>query len=130
MHAACGSARVAGQRIAVPQAWFWRGRRAWSPRLQLRRVVLWIGAVAVAVVAILFAPGLQGSGIPQTIAALQIADEAARSRLLSLRIAFGKLALTLIGLLSGASVGREGPTVQIGAMIMHSLGRPDAILAH
>ena len=24
---------------------------------------------------------------------------------------------------SGASVGREGPTVQIGASIMHSLGR-------
>ena len=31
--------------------------------------------------------------------------------------------LTVIGLFSGASVGREGPTVQIGASIMQSLGR-------
>ena len=29
----------------------------------------------------------------------------------------------MVGLFSGASVGREGPTVQIGASIMQSLGR-------
>jgi chloride channel protein, CIC family len=68
-------------------------------------------------------PGSQGSGIPQTIAALQISDEPARARLLSMRIAIGKILLTTIALLSGASVGREGPTVQIGASIMHALGR-------
>jgi len=70
-----------------------------------------------------FFPGAQGSGIPQTIAALAVSDPHARNRLLSLRIAVGKLLLTLAGLASGASVGREGPTVQIGASIMHSLGR-------
>ncbi|MEO8164451.1 MAG: chloride channel protein [Betaproteobacteria bacterium] len=149
--------------LSIPKGWFRRGRLAWHPRLWLRRIILWLGAVAVAVVAILFAlgsarmidlhhrliathgwltfalaplglatvawltrrvfPGAQGSGIPQTIAALQITDEAARAHLLSLRIAVGKLFLTLIGLLAGASVGREGPTVQIGAAIMHSLGK-------
>lgn len=67
-------------------------------------------------------PGAQGSGIPQTIAALQLEDGTARRGLLSLRIAVSKVFLTLLGLLSGASVGREGPTVQIGASIMHALG--------
>ena len=70
-----------------------------------------------------FAPAAKGSGIPQAIAALDTADDALRSRLLSLRIAASKIALTLLGLLSGASIGREGPTVHIGASIMDALGR-------
>jgi H+/Cl- antiporter ClcA len=134
-----------------------------SPRRWGRRIVFWIGAVAVAVAAIAFAaladasatlflriqahwppvaflispaglvasflltrhvfPGAQGSGIPQVIAAQHMTDGAAIDRVLSLRIAAGKFALTLLGLLSGASIGREGPTVQIGAAIMHALGR-------
>jgi H+/Cl- antiporter ClcA len=68
-------------------------------------------------------PGTRGSGIPQTIAALSQPDTAARDSLLSIRIAAGKLILTVAALLSGASIGREGPTVQIGASIMHSLRR-------
>jgi H+/Cl- antiporter ClcA len=67
-------------------------------------------------------PGAQGSGIPQTIAALHMRDPAMVDRVLSLRIAVGKVVLTLLGLLSGASIGREGPTVQVGASIMHALG--------
>ncbi len=68
-------------------------------------------------------PGSQGSGIPQSIAALQLPEHKSRTVLLSFRIAFGKILLTLLGLLSGASIGREGPTVHIGAAIMFSLGR-------
>jgi H+/Cl- antiporter ClcA len=68
-------------------------------------------------------PGAQGSGIPQTIAALHMRDQAAVDRILSLRIAVGKVALTLLGLACGASIGREGPTVQVGAAIMHALGK-------
>jgi len=68
-------------------------------------------------------PGTRGSGIPQTIAALSMPNTAARDNLLSIRIAIGKLILTVAALLSGASIGREGPTVQIGASIMHSLRR-------
>jgi H+/Cl- antiporter ClcA len=67
-------------------------------------------------------PGAQGSGIPQVIAAQHMTDREAIGRVLSLRIAAGKVALTLLGLASGASIGREGPTVQVGAAIMHTLG--------
>ncbi|GAB3126152.1 chloride channel protein [Novispirillum itersonii] len=68
-------------------------------------------------------PGAEGSGIPQTIAALEMIDPEARSKVLSLRIAIGKIFLTVLGLCGGASVGREGPTVQIGAAILHTLGQ-------
>jgi H+/Cl- antiporter ClcA len=67
--------------------------------------------------------GAEGSGIPQTIAALAMPTERARDQVLSLKIAVGKVFLTLLGLASGGSVGREGPTVQVGASIMHSLRR-------
>jgi H+/Cl- antiporter ClcA len=70
-----------------------------------------------------FFPNSQGSGIPQAIAARQLTDPAARGRLVSVRIAIGKVLLTLLGLLCGASAGREGPTVQVGASIMFALGR-------
>ena len=68
-------------------------------------------------------PGSQGSGIPQTIAALDPEESREiRERVLSLRVTAGKIALTIIGVCFGASVGREGPSVQIGASIMHNLG--------
>lgn len=67
--------------------------------------------------------GTQGSGIPQAIAALQIEAAEERNALLSLRIAFSKIGLTLLGLFAGAAIGREGPTVQVGSSIMYGLGR-------
>ena len=68
-------------------------------------------------------PGSEGSGIPQVMAALEMGHEKERSSLLTLRIAFGKVMLCILGLLSGASIGREGPTVHVGASIMFSLRR-------
>jgi H+/Cl- antiporter ClcA len=67
--------------------------------------------------------GAEGSGIPQAIAALKIPALAERRAVLSMRVAVGKILLTTLGLCAGASIGREGPTVQIGAAIMHTLGR-------
>src|ERR1700731_786305 len=70
-----------------------------------------------------FFPNSQGSGIPQAIAARQLTDQAARGRLGSIPIDIGKVLLTLLGLLCGASAGPEGPPVQVGASIMFAIGR-------
>ncbi len=72
-------------------------------------------------------PGSQGSGIPQAIAALEMRRKA---KVLSIRIAIGKILLTVLGLASGASIGREGPSVHVGASIMFSLGRIAHFPAH
>lgn len=68
-------------------------------------------------------PGTQGSGIPQAIAARAMSDPQARSKLVGLRTAVGKVIMTLAGLLFGASAGREGPTVQVGASLMFLTGK-------
>src|SRR5690606_8621696 len=65
----------------------------------------------------------RGSGIPQVIASLDVAREDFREAQLSLRISASKMVLTLLALLGGASVGREGPTVHVCAGIMQALGR-------
>ncbi|HYP67089.1 MAG TPA: chloride channel protein [Thiobacillaceae bacterium] len=77
-----------------------------------------------------FFPGAEGSGIPQVIWALRQGNEALSSRLLSIRIVIGKIALTLMGLISGASIGREGPTVHIGAAILYGLHRVPLLRLH
>jgi len=67
--------------------------------------------------------GTEGSGIPQTIAAVGNRSRQQRWKLLSLRVALGKILLTCLGLASGASIGREGPSVQVGASILYRAGR-------
>ena len=63
------------------------------------------------------APDAKGSGIPQIMAARLEPDKAMDS-LASARTAIMKFVATIGALLVGASVGREGPTVQISAAIM------------
>jgi H+/Cl- antiporter ClcA len=64
-----------------------------------------------------YVPLARGSGIPQVIAAQQDPEAATRS-LVSIPTVMGKALLTLTAVLAGASVGREGPTVQIAAAVM------------
>lgn len=68
-------------------------------------------------------PGAQGSGIPQAMAGLQMQNPKDVDGVLSWRIAVGKILLTLFGFAVGASIGKEGPTVQIGCTVMNILGR-------
>lgn len=70
-----------------------------------------------------FFRGAQGSGIPQAIACMHLHDHETINKILSLKIATAKVMLTCLGLVAGASIGREGPTVQIGAAIMNAVGR-------
>ena len=60
----------------------------------------------------------RGSGIPQVIAAARDPEGQEEQGLISLRAGIAKLVLTVGALFGGASVGREGPTVQLGAAIM------------
>ena len=66
--------------------------------------------------------GSEGSGIPQVIAALHAPrgeeEDTLMRRLFGLRVIVGKIGVSLIGLLGGLTIGREGPTVHIGAAIM------------
>ncbi|VDY14430.1 chloride channel protein [Thiomonas sp. OC7] len=68
--------------------------------------------------------GSEGSGIPQVIAALHGQPDPTRiRRLFGLRILIGKIGLGLLGMLGGLTLGREGPTVHIGASIMYEMRR-------
>ena len=71
-----------------------------------------------------FAPGAAGSGIPQVMAALDPAVPGEqRGLFVSLRLTLAKMLLTTTGLLGGLSLGREGPSVQIAAGVMHAARR-------
>jgi len=63
-------------------------------------------------------PNARGSGIPQTKFALFIRDG-----YISLRTVLGKFLCCSISLASGIALGREGPSVQIGAGIASVIGR-------
>lgn len=83
--------------------------------------LLWTPALTVLLLwwARRFVPGAQGSGIPQVVRALEPdVDERQRAGLVSLRLSLHKIGLVSGGLLAGLSIGREGPTVQVGAGVM------------
>lgn len=67
--------------------------------------------------------GAEGSGIPQTIAEMSRPASPGWRPLLSLRIVFGKVLVGAAAVGSGFSLGREGPTVQVGASLMNALHR-------
>ena len=96
----------------------WVEHRAWLPF-----ILTPVGLLAITWATRNLFPGGEGSGIPQAIAAMQLKEHADRSAVLSLRIAIGKGFAIVLGLLCGASIGREGPTVHIAASIMYSLHR-------
>src|SRR5450830_1773231 len=91
----------------------------WSP-------LLWtpLGTAAVVWLTRRYAAGAAGSGIPQVMAALTPGLPAPASAwFVSLRLTVAKMLLTASGLLCGLSLGREGPSVQIAAGVMHSARR-------
>ena len=73
-----------------------------------------------------FAPHAKGSGIPQALKAMMLSlgshQTALRTGLISLKTALVKVLSASLALLAGASVGREGPTVQISTAIFAWIG--------
>jgi CIC family chloride channel protein len=84
-----------------------------------RRVLIPVaGSLAMGYLLYRHFPDARGSGVPQTKAALF-----ARQGRISLRTVLGKFACTAATLASGIPLGREGPSVQVGAGIASVLGR-------
>jgi CIC family chloride channel protein len=89
------------------------GSQAW------RRVLIPItGSLTMGYLLARYFPNARGSGVPQTKAALF-----AREGYISLRTVIGKFGCTAATLASGIPLGREGPSVQVGAGIASVLGR-------
>jgi len=89
---------------------FWWGPLVWMPLSTA--CIVWLTTR--------FAPGAAGSGIPQVMAALEPqATGGARRLFVSMKLTLAKTLLTTWGLLAGLSIGREGPSVQIAAGVMH-----------
>src|SRR5260370_8986775 len=135
-----------------------RARQIWR-----RYGIFWLGAIAVGLVAVLYARliawgydafrtmqhrhawlplivtpavpasavwitrrffrGAEGSGIPQVIATLHGGTATLGPRLLTLKLLAGKIAVSLLGILGGFTIGRERPTVQVRAALMFNLPR-------
>jgi H+/Cl- antiporter ClcA len=71
-----------------------------------------------------FVPGAGGSGNPQVMATLDSSvTPADRGLFVSIELTLAKVVLTAWGLLAGLSLGREGPSVQVAAGIMHGARR-------
>ena len=77
-----------------------------------------VGSLSMGFLLYKYFPDARGSGVPQTKAALF-----ARGGVISLRTVFGKFFCTSATLASGIPLGREGPSVQVGAGIASLLGR-------
>lgn len=95
-----------------------------------RRVMIpMAGSLAMGYLLYRYFPHARGSGVPQTKAALF-----ARQGYISIRTVLGKFVCTAATLACGIPLGREGPSVQVGAGIASVLGRlvglrPDKVKA-
>jgi chloride channel protein, CIC family len=89
------------------------GGAAWR-----RIVVPVLGALITGYLLKRYFPNARGSGIPQTKTALFIHEGVIR-----LRTVLGKFGCSSLSLASGIALGREGPSVQVGAGIASMLGR-------
>lgn len=71
-----------------------------------------------------FAPNAKGSGIPQVMAAVELANPKEHKKirsLLSVKIIFFKILSSVILVIGGGAVGREGPTIQIAGSVFRKV---------
>src|SRR5271170_2335211 len=77
-----------------------------------------VGSLGIGYLLFRYFPEARGSGVPQTKAALYAHDGR-----ITMRTLLGKFFCTSVTLASGIPLGREGPSVQVGAGIASVLGR-------
>jgi CIC family chloride channel protein len=96
------------------------GMRLYPPDgARWRRLLLPVGgSLGIGYLLYRYFPDARGSGVPQTKAALF-----ARGGRITMRTVVGKFFCTSATLASGIPLGREGPSVQVGAGIASVLGR-------
>lgn len=73
-----------------------------------------------------FAPFSKGSGIPQVMAAIELANPKHNykvDKLLSIRIIIVKICSSLVMVFGGGVVGREGPTIQIAGSVFRKINQ-------
>lgn len=71
-----------------------------------------------------FAPNAKGSGIPQVMAAVELANPKEHRKirsLLSLKIIVFKILSSVVLVVGGGAVGREGPTIQIAGSVFRKV---------
>lgn len=74
----------------------------------------------------IFCPAARGSGIPQVMAAIDLATpkyEVGMKKLLNFRVILTKIASSLFMVLGGGAIGREGPTIQIAGSVFRIFNR-------
>lgn len=75
-----------------------------------------------------FLPEAEGSGIPQALAVGHEIPEKNLDKIFCFRLIFSKIFLVFLGTLGGATTGREGPTIHIGATLMNVLGKKHSLI--
>lgn len=83
-------------------------------------LLLPFGLVAILYLTKHFAPQTAGSGVPQVIASIHQPE---RSALFLAHTTLLKIPLTALGMLCGASIGRQGPSIHVGAAVMFAWHR-------
>jgi CIC family chloride channel protein len=77
-----------------------------------------VGGLLVGIIVYFFAHEAKGHGVPEVMEAVALRDGRMRTR-----VVFAKAFASAICIGSGASVGREGPIVQIGSAMGSAIGR-------
>ncbi len=119
--AAVGGAAVAFAKIADLAQWGLRRLIGISASLPWLLAPLGFGLIAW--LTRRYFRGAEGSGIPQTIFAIRADSGELGERFLRPKVVLGRVALAGATLLCGGSIGREGPTVHVGAVIVHAVCR-------
>ena len=117
--AAVGYEKVFGWAEQVSFAWLAR-----EPRLAFLLTPLAFGLAWALVHGL--APAARGSGIPQVMAGIELSTPPHHPRteyLLSLRVAAVKVISSVVLLLGGGVIGREGPTIQVSAALFRFINR-------